>query len=55
MHLIDNSNNKIRVGGVKRDSGGDEKQLLKFAWPYRDRPAFTDVAIYVYYIVDTYI
>ena len=31
--MIDNSNNEIRGGGVKRDAGGDEKQLIKFAWP----------------------
>ena len=30
VHVIDNSNNEIRGGGVKRDSGGDEKQLIKF-------------------------
>ena len=33
MHVIDNSNNEIRGSGVKRDVGGDEKQLIKFAWP----------------------
>ena len=32
--MIDNSNNEIRGGGVKRGAGGDEKQLIKFAWPY---------------------
>ena len=31
-HVIDNSNNEIRGGGVKRDVGGDEKQLMKFSW-----------------------
>ena len=31
--MIDNSNNEIRGGGVKRDAGGDEKQLIKFVWP----------------------
>ena len=34
VHMIDNSNNEIRGGGVKRDTDGDEKQLIKFAWPY---------------------
>ena len=29
--MIDNSNNEIRGGGVKREEGGDEKQLIKFA------------------------
>ena len=32
VHVIESSNN-IRGGGVKRDVGGDEKQLIKFAWP----------------------
>ena len=31
VHVIDNS---IRGGRVERDAGGDEKQLIKFAWPY---------------------
>ena len=26
VQVIDNSNNEIRSGGVKRDAGGDEKQ-----------------------------
>jgi len=34
MHVIDNGNNEIRGGGVERDAGGDEKQLIKFTWPY---------------------
>ena len=34
VHVIDNSNNEIRGGEVKRDAGGDEKQLIKFSWPY---------------------
>ena len=34
MHVIDNSNNEIRGGGIKRDVGGDEKQLIKFSWPW---------------------
>ena len=34
MHVIDNSNNEIRGGAVNRDAGGDEKQLIKFVWPY---------------------
>ena len=34
MHVIDNSNNEIRGEGVKRDAGGDEKQLIKFSRPY---------------------
>ena len=33
VHVIDNSNNEIKGGGVKRDAGGDEKQSIKFAWP----------------------
>jgi len=33
VHVIDNGNNEIRGGGVERDAGGDEKQLIKFAWP----------------------
>ena len=33
VHMIDNSSNEIRGGGVKRDVDGDEKQLIKFAWP----------------------
>jgi len=33
MHVINNGNNEIRGGGVERDAGGDEKQLIKFAWP----------------------
>ena len=28
VHVIDNSNNEIRCGGVKRDVDGDEKQSL---------------------------
>jgi len=32
--MIDNGNNEIRGGRVERDAGGDEKQLIKFAWPY---------------------
>ena len=34
VHVIDNSNNEIRGGEVKRDAGGDEKQLIKFSLPY---------------------
>ena len=30
MHMTDNGYNEIRGG---RDAGGDEKQLIKFAWP----------------------
>jgi len=33
VHVIDNGNNKIRGSKVERDAGGDEKQLIKFAWP----------------------
>jgi len=33
VHVIDNGNNEIRGGGVERDAGRDEKQLIKFAWP----------------------
>ena len=33
VHVIDNSYNEIRGGRVERDTGGDEKQLIKFAWP----------------------
>jgi len=33
VQVIDNSNNEIRGGGVERDAGRDEKQLIKFAWP----------------------
>ena len=40
--VTDNSNNEIRGGGIKRDAGGDEKQLIKFAWPY------VKIAIYVF-------
>ena len=39
IHVNDNCNNEIRgggVNGVKRDAGGDEKQLIKFAWPNSD-------------------
>ena len=36
VHMTDNSNNEIRGSGIKRDAGGDEKQLIKFAWPYSD-------------------
>jgi len=32
VHVIDNSNNEIRGGGVERDAGGDEKQLIKFMY-----------------------
>jgi len=31
--VIDNCNNEIRNGGVERDAGGNEKHLIKFAWP----------------------
>jgi len=31
--VIDNGNNEIRGGGIERDAGGDEKQLIKFVWP----------------------
>ena len=35
MHVIyDNGNYEIRGSGVERDAGGDEKQLIMFAWPY---------------------
>ena len=34
VHVIDNSNNEIRGGGVKRDVGRDAKQLINFARPY---------------------
>ena len=37
VHVIDNCNNEIRGGGIKRDAGGDEKQLIKFAWPYSNQ------------------
>ena len=30
VHVIDKSNNEIRGGVVKRDAGGNEKQLIKF-------------------------
>ena len=33
VHVINKGNNEIRGGGVERDTGGDEKQLIKFAWP----------------------
>ena len=33
VHMIDDSNNEIRRGGVKREVGRNEKQLIKFAWP----------------------
>jgi len=33
VHVIDNGNNEIRGGGVERDAGRDEKQVIKFAWP----------------------
>jgi len=33
VHVIDNGNNEIRGGRVEWDAGGDEKQLIKFAWP----------------------
>ena len=33
VQVIDNSNNEIKGGGVERDAGRDEKQLIKFAWP----------------------
>jgi len=32
VHVINNGNNEIRGSRVKRDAGGDEKQLIKFAW-----------------------
>ena len=35
VHMIDNSNNEIRGSGIKRDAGGDEKQLIKLAWSYQ--------------------
>jgi len=34
VHVIDNGNNETRSGRVERDAGGDEKQLIKFSWPY---------------------
>jgi len=34
VHVIDNSSNEIRGSGVERDAGWDEKQLIKFTWPY---------------------
>ena len=30
---INNESTCRRAGGVERDAGRDEKQLLKFAWP----------------------
>ena len=33
VHVIDNSNSEIRGSGIIRDVGGDEKQLIRFAWP----------------------
>jgi len=36
--VIDNDNNEIRGGGrrggFEKDAGGEEIQLIKFAWPY---------------------
>ena len=34
VHVVDNRNNEIRGSGVKGGAGRDEKQLIKFAWPY---------------------
>jgi len=34
VHVIE-----IRGGGVEKGVGGDEKQLIKFAWPYRGKTA----------------
>ena len=42
VHMIDNSNDEIRGGGVKRDACGDEKQLIKFTWPYYILVMFND-------------
>jgi len=33
VHVMDNGNFEIRGGREERDAGGDEKQLIKFAWP----------------------
>jgi len=41
VHVIDNGNNEIRGGGVEKDAGGDEKQLIKFAWPNRTHRTFS--------------
>jgi len=35
VHVVDNSNNEIEVV-EKKDVGGDEKQVIKFDWPYYD-------------------
>ena len=43
--MIDNINNEIRGGGVKRDVGGDEKQLIKFAWP--NNCAYSDMCLVI--------
>jgi len=34
VNVTDNGNNEIRGSRVERDAGGDEKQLIKFAWPW---------------------
>ena len=34
VHVINNRNNEIRGGGVKRDVGRDANQLINFVRPY---------------------
>ena len=48
VHIIDNSKNESRGGGVQRDAGGDEKQLIKFVWPIslHFNPFITEWLIY---------
>ena len=54
--MIDNNNNEIRGGRVKRNAGGDEKQL-KFASPYaRMQPVvtnFTSTALIIMMAINT--
>ena len=46
VHMIDNGNNEIRGGGVERYVGGDEKKLIKFAWPNYCNRTFIQLQVF---------
>ena len=47
VHVIDNSDNEIRGGGVKRDVGRDANQLINFVRPYYVHKSIGDCSIRV--------
>ena len=52
VHMINNGNHESRGSEVKRDVGGDEKQVIKFAWPlYGEKVVFSVTAWYVIHML----